>query len=133
MGEKERTVLLVEDDPVVARMYARKLKAEGYEVISVSDGQEGLNILGTEAKPDLILLDLIMPKVDGFRFLEIIKENPEFKDIPVILLSNVPKEPTYLEWVTSLGADDFIVKSELTPKEVVERVDSLLEWSKIKP
>ena len=86
-----KKILVVEDSPTIRKVVSITLSQEGYEVIEAGDGLEALSRLN-EAKPDLILLDIILPKMDGYQILSIIRENPEFKDIPVIMLSALSKK-----------------------------------------
>ncbi len=130
MGKKAK-ILLVEDDLLMARMYQEKFKRDGYEVFVASDGEEGLKVLEEiyeEKKlPDIILLDIMMPKMNGFDMLSILKKDPRFKKIPVVLLTNLAGNPKDEERGKKLGALDYWVKSEFTPREIVEKVQKLLQ------
>src|SRR3989339_1029223 len=88
---KKKLILLVEDDEFLAELYATKLNLEDYEVALASDGEKGLKMI-KELKPDLILLDIILPKMDGFEILKNIKTNKNLKKIPVILLTNLSQK-----------------------------------------
>lgn len=101
------------------------LSEEGYEMLSAFDGEIGLR-LSKEKKPDLILLDLILPKIDGFEFLEKLKADPETKDIPVIILTNLERTED-IERALELGATTYLVKANYTLKEVVEKVKKALQ------
>ena len=125
MSEKN-VILLVEDDPLMVRMYQRKFEADGYAVILGSDGEKALEAMRTGPKPNIILLDVMMPRMDGFQFLEVVKRNPEYADIPVILLTNISGERGHIEKGMALGATAYLVKSRYTPKQVVEKVEAIL-------
>ena len=88
--DDQKTILLVEDDQILIKMYTRKFEKECFKVLSAFDGQAGLDELAkAEPKPKVILLDVMLPKLDGFQVLEKVKANPATKDIPVILLTNL--------------------------------------------
>ena len=118
-------ILLVDDDALLVRMYQTKLKADGYEVETASDGNEGFNKTKV-FKPDLILLDVMMPKVNGFEMLQKLKENLYTKKIPVILLTNVGGSEADIEKGLSLGAVAYLIKANFLPKEIVQKVKEIL-------
>lgn len=118
-------ILLVDDDALLVRMYQTKLKADGFEVETAGDGSEGFN-KAKLFKPDLILLDVMMPKIDGFEMLGILKQNPETKTIPVILLTNVGGSEAEIDKGLSLGAVAYIIKADYVPKEIVQKVKEIL-------
>lgn len=115
-----KTILLVEDEPTLQKTLSLALTQEGYEVKSALDGELGLR-LAREAKPDIILLDLILPKMDGFEVLDELKKNDETKDIPVIVLTNLESTQD-IEKALSLGASNYLVKANYDLKDVVEKV-----------
>lgn len=117
-------VLITEDDPLMSRMYQKIFTFEGYEVIMAKDGEEGLEKAKTE-KPTIILLDVMMPKMNGLQMLEKLKLDPESKSIPVIMLTNLAGEKD-AETALSKGAVKYIVKSEYEPKQVVNMVKEIL-------
>jgi len=117
----DKTILLVDDDPLVSRSYERRLTAAGAQVILAANGAEGLAQLQIE-KPDIILLDLMMPKMDGYEMLKKVKEDLETKDIPVIILTNLNDRSEDVEKLKELGVVKYIVKSDTSLKEIVERV-----------
>ncbi|NIM47409.1 MAG: response regulator [Candidatus Aenigmarchaeota archaeon] len=129
MGAKTK-ILLAEDDIQLVDMYRRKFDLEGFETIIAEDGEETLKALET-SKPDIILLDIMMPKVDGLQVLKKIRENPETKNIIVVVLTNLGSEATAAE-IFKLGADDYIVKADFTPLEVANKVKELLAERKKK-
>jgi len=98
----------------------RKLTQEGYEVSVARDGQEGLKIM-REVKPDLILLDIIMPKMGGFEVMEAMAKEETLAKIPVIVISN-SGQPVELDRAQKLGAKDWLIKTEFDPKEVLDKV-----------
>ncbi len=116
--------MLVEDDQMISTMYQTKFSMEGYTIEVASDGAAGLEKVKT-TKPDVILLDIILPKLDGFAILKEIKSNPETAKIPVILLTNLGQDEDVKKGKT-LGADDYFIKSNHTPAEIVEKVASLI-------
>ncbi len=120
----KKTVLLVEDERNLLKMYDRKFTLEGFRVLQAENGKQALEIVKTE-KPAVILLDIIMPELDGFQVLERLENNPETKDIPVILLTNLNQE-TDIARGMNLGAKDFLVKANFEPDEVVEKVKRML-------
>jgi DNA-binding response OmpR family regulator len=117
-------ILIVEDDPLMSRMYQKIFTFEGYEADMAVDGQEGLDKARTD-KPTLILLDVMMPKLNGLQVLEKLKIDPETKAIPVIMLTNLAGEQD-AETALSKGAIKYIIKSEHEPKEVADMVKEIL-------
>ncbi len=118
-------ILVVEDDKFLREMITRKLDKEGYDVSQAVDGEEGLEKI-REIKPDLILLDLIMPGVGGFEVLEEAKDDPEISDIPIVILSNLGQK-SEVERGLDLGAEDFMIKAHFTPKEIIKKVKEIIE------
>lgn len=116
-------ILIVEDDPLMCRMYQKTFVLEGYTVELAVDGEEG--ILKAKSKPDIILMDIMMPKMDGIQALEEIKKDPELKNIPVVMLTNLA-ESSKAEEAIGKGAVKYIIKSEYDPKQVVELVKEVL-------
>ena len=119
-----KKILFVEDEMALQKTFKDVLNEEGYEMLSAFDGEIGLR-MSKEKKPDLILLDLILPKIDGFEFLEKLKADPETKDIPVIILTNLERTED-IERALELGATTYLVKANYTLKEVVEKVKKAL-------
>lgn len=119
-----KKILLVEDDEMLHNMYTQKFKTQGYEVLSAFNGAEGVKIAGEES-PDMILLDIIMPKMDGFVALKKIRKNDKTKKIPVIILTNLGQEDD-IKKGKELGADDYFIKANHTPAEVVDKVKTVL-------
>ena len=123
-NNKKRKVLMVEDDLFLRKVYRDKFEQEGFIFIEATNGTEGINKVLSE-KPDLILLDLVLPKKNGFDVLEQIKNSPETKEIPVIILTNLGQEADIQNGM-DLGASDYLVKTDINLSEVVERVKKFL-------
>lgn len=119
-------ILLVEDDEMLHGMYAQKFKLQGFEILQAYNGVEGVKLAETE-KPDIILLDVIMPKMDGFVALKKIRKNPVTEKIPVILLTNLGQEEDVRKG-RELGATDYFIKANHTPQDVVDKIKSILKW-----
>ncbi len=119
-----KLLLIVEDDPLMQRMYQKIFTFEKYEVATASNGQEGLDKART-LKPIVVLLDVMMPKMNGLEVLEKIKADPELKHIPVIMLTNLAGEKD-AETALMKGAIKYIVKSEHDPKQVVAMVKEII-------
>ena len=119
-----KTILFIEDEPTLQKLVGRFLEKEGYQVISALNGETGLN-LTKKMKPDLVLLDLILPKKDGFEVLQDIKKDEEIKDIPVIILTNL-EGSTDVEKALALGATTYLVKANYELKEIVKKIEETL-------
>jgi len=120
----EENILIIEDDKFLRELMSRKLVSEGFKIEEAIDGEEGLRKL-QEIKPDLILLDLILPGLDGFEVLQRIKDNPSTGAIPVLILSNLGQRDE-IEKGLKLGAADFLVKAHFTPEEIVGKIKEVL-------
>ena len=118
-------ILIIEDDELNRRMYQQIFTFRGYDVALASNGEEGIDQAKT-AKPTLILLDIMMPKLNGLDTMKRLKTIPEVSTIPVIILTNVMGKAE-AEAAIDLGAMKYIIKSDYTPNEVADIVDSLLE------
>ena len=115
---------MVDDDKMLIDLYKERLELAGYQVEVSRDGEEGLAKIHT-AKPDLVLLDIMMPKVNGYEALASIKSDPATKDIPVIILSALMRDVNKSKAVES-GADDYIIKSEAMPADVIKKIEAVL-------
>jgi len=124
MEDKKIHLLVVEDDDFLVKMYDSGLTKEGFQVSTAEDGEAGVTTAG-EVKPDLILLDLILPKMDGFSCLEKLKENPATKRIPVVILSNLGQDSDIKRGL-EMGAEDYLIKTDYTVKQVGEKVRKIL-------
>jgi CheY-like chemotaxis protein len=113
-------ILLIEDSKVVQQMYRSKLIIEQFTVLTADNGMEAIKILSQEI-PDLILLDLMMPIMDGFKVLQVIKTDPRLSNIPVLVFS-ARGQPEEVEKALNLGAAGFIVKATTKPNEVIEQI-----------
>ena len=113
-------VLLVEDDKFLRTVLEKKLSAEGFEVISAIDGDEALEKITVE-KPDLILLDIILPKKGGFIILENIKKDPELKSVPVLIISNLGQEEDIKKGL-SLGAVEYFIKAKISIDDIIKKI-----------
>jgi len=123
------TILLIEDDPLLIDIYSTKLKESGFEVTVAEDGEKGLKSLeGT--MPDLVLLDIVLPKQNGWEVLSKIRQNDRFKDLKVVLLSNLGQKEE-IEKGLSLGADRYLIKAHFTPTQVVQEIQKLLTTNKV--
>lgn len=121
----KKTIMIVEDDSFVADIYETKVTNEGYQSILANNGAEALKKLEGGAAPDLILLDILMPYMDGLAFLREIKKNEKWKSVPVVLLTNLSQKEEVEEGFR-LGARDYLIKSHFTPSEVMEKVRKYL-------
>lgn len=115
-----KKILLVEDDTVILRILSERLRKEGYDIFVAEDGEEGLEKVKS-LKPDLILLDLILPKLDGISLLKKIKKDESISNIPILILTNLRSDET-IEESTKLGVSDYLVKVNYTPDELVSKV-----------
>ncbi len=115
-------ILLIEDDPFLSSVLRLKLEKESFKVIRAADGEEALHFLTEQGiKPDLILLDLILPKKNGFEVLETIRQDPLLEKLPVIIISNLG-QPSDIERGKALGIIDYFVKARLSVEELVNKV-----------
>jgi len=117
-------VAIIEDDLVISQMYRMKFEGAGLEVKMASNGARGVELV-EDYKPDIILLDLQMPEMDGVEALEIIRKKPAGKNIPVIILTNLGEEEAPKK-LKDLGIHSYIVKANLTPNQVLDRVKKAL-------
>ena len=122
-----KKILLVEDDETLSDSYIQRFTAEGLEVKRVPNGEEALSA-ALSFKPDLILLDIMMPKVDGFNVLDILRNTPETVNIHVIVLSALSQQED-IDKAKALGADDYLVKSQVVLADIVDRVKQQLGFN----
>ncbi|MDB5162850.1 MAG: Two component transcriptional regulator, winged helix [Candidatus Saccharibacteria bacterium] len=120
-------IAIIEDDPVISQMYRMKFEADGFDVQLANNGIRGVALV-EDYSPDIILLDLQMPEMTGDEVLHILRKAPWGKDIPVIILTNLGEEEAP-KTIRGLGIDSYLVKAELTPRQVVQRVKDALEKS----
>ncbi len=119
-----KTILFIEDESALHKTFGDLLTKEGYEMISALDGEAGLRLAKTK-KPDLILLDLILPKMDGFEVLKELKADSGTKEIPVIVLTNL-EEIADIDKAIELGASTYLVKAQYSLEEVLEKIKKVL-------
>ena len=124
MENSKRKILFIDDDNFLRKVYQAELSDHGYEVILAADGEEGLEKAALE-DPDLILLDMIMPKKNGFEVLTELQRNPKTRNIPVIILSNLGQEDDKKKGI-DLGAVDYLKKDSITLDILVDRVNQYL-------
>lgn len=118
-------VLIIEDDPLIVKIYSTRLKADGYDVTSAENGEEGLKA-AFEQRPDLIILDVMMPRVDGFGVLEKLRQDPSFKNLPILMYSNLNNEDEMARAKT-MGVTEFLVKANLSPTQMVMKIKQYLD------
>lgn len=115
-----KKILLVEDEEIIIDLLQRKLSQEGYALKIARNGEEGLAVMKKE-KPDLVLLDIVMPKLNGFEVMEEMQKDDCLKKIPVVIISN-SGQAVELDRAKELGAKDWLIKTEFDPQEVIEKV-----------
>lgn len=117
-----KKVLIIEDEKILIELLEQKIEEEGYEVFTSLNGKEGLELI-KKVKPDLVLLDIIMPKLNGYEVMEEMNKLQEFnlKKIPVIIVSN-SGQPVEIERALSLGVRDYLIKAQFDPKEVIDKI-----------
>lgn len=120
-----KKILIIEDDKFLRELIARKLNNEGFDILEAVDGEDGIKKI-KEGKPDLILLDLILPGIDGFEVLSRKKEDPSIASIPVIILSNLGQREEIEKGLKS-GAIDYLIKAHFTPGEIIEKIKMALK------
>jgi len=118
-------ILIVEDDKFLRELIAQKLSKEGFNISEAVDGEEGIKKI-KEEKPQLVLLDLILPGIDGFEVLSRMKEDPIVSSTPVIILSNLGQKED-VEKGLKLGAVDYLIKAHFTPGEIIEKIRGILK------
>jgi DNA-binding response OmpR family regulator len=119
-----KKILIVEDDTFLQGLASNKLSKEGFEVTTAPDGTEAVKLLAT-LTPDIILLDLVLPGIDGFGVLKQVRENEATKSIPVIVFSNLAQDED-IKKAKDLGANDFMIKSNFTLDELAEKIKGIL-------
>jgi DNA-binding response OmpR family regulator len=124
MNNNTIKILLIEDDPFLLSMYSSKFVMENFNIVCADDGLKGIEMAKQE-KPDIILLDIMLPKLNGFEVLKKIKADEITKNIPVILLTNLNQKDEH-EQGLALGAADYLIKAHYLPSEVVEKIKKIL-------
>lgn len=125
-----KKILLIEDEAYLSEMYKIKLESEGYKVFIADNGEDGIKKIETE-KPDLVLLDLMMPKMNGFQVLEKLREKNLLDSIRIYVLSNLSQREE-IEKGVSLGAEGFLIKASLTPTQIADFVHDIFKRKKVK-
>lgn len=120
-----KTILLVEDEPILQKTLSAALRQEGYDVKNALDGELGL-LAAKDIKPDLILLDLILPKMDGFEVLDALKADPVLSQIPVIVLTNL-ESPQDIEKAIEKGAKTYLVKANYELTEIIQKIKDTIK------
>lgn len=120
-----KKILIVEDEEIMLGLLEKKLKDHGYEVFSARDGEAGLKFLREKNSPDLILMDLIMPKMNGFSVMAEIRKDKRLSKVPLMVISN-SGQPVELNKIKELGAVDWLVKTEFDPQELLEKIKKYL-------
>lgn len=123
--DKKINILIVEDDIFLADLYKTKFSLEGFKVYRAYDGEKGLDYL-KKTPIDIVLLDLILPKMNGFDILKAMKSDVKLKQIPVILLTNLSQKND-IDKGLELGANDYLIKAHFMPSEVVEKIKKLIK------
>jgi len=121
----EKTILIIEDDKFLRELISQKLIKEGYNISEAVDGEEGIKKI-KEEKPGLVLLDLILPGIDGFEVLTKMREDPSLSSIPVIILSNLGQKED-VERGLKLGAADYLIKAHFTPGEIIDKIKAVMK------
>lgn len=122
---KKSVVILIDDDKWITDLYGEKLQEEGFDIFCANNGKDGVKLIDLY-KPDLILLDVVMPGGDGFYVLKQIKNKEETKNIPVIVLTNL-SNTSDRKMAESLGAEFYLIKVDHTPKQVAEKIREILK------
>ena len=120
-----KKILIIEDEKILAEMYKDKFSQAGFEVISAFEARKGL-ALAKKEKPDLILLDILLPRENGIFFLEQLKKHPKIASIPVVAFSNYDDLETK-KLALRLGVKDYLIKTNYTPKQIVEKIKTYLK------
>ena len=120
-----KKILIIEDDMFLRKIIVKKLALEGFQALEALDGEEGIK-KAKEEKPALILLDLVLPRINGFEVLSCIKNDKATANIPIVILSNLGQKEE-VEKGLNLGAYDYMVKAHFTPKEIVEKINKILQ------
>lgn len=119
----KKIVLIVEDDPALLELYGHAFKAAGFETFIAHDGEEGLTLIQTKL-PDCVILDILMPKMNGVEVLRNMRKEEKTKAIPVLVLTNYDN---YREKVQAFGIVDYLVKADVTLKDILERVQKIFQ------
>jgi|SRR3989344_5863545 len=127
--EYHKKILLIEDEPLLANLLKQRLEANSFEVMLARDGEEGLKIL-RDTKPDLILLDIILPKISGFELMETLRSNTSFQQAPIVIISNLGQDND-IEKGQSLGAVGYFIKAKISIEDLVNQLKGFFDGQKI--
>jgi DNA-binding response OmpR family regulator len=119
-----KKILIIEDEKILSDMYKEKFQQAGFEVVFAPEAEEGLEVAKKE-KPDLIVLDILLPKGDGISFLQRLREEPGLSFTPVVVFSNFD-DPSTKKAAFRLGAKDYLIKTNYTPNEIIEKIKVIL-------
>lgn len=125
MSEDKKIVLIVEDDEFLRSLTAKRLEKESLGVMIAVDGENAMNVL-SENRPDIILLDLLLPGLNGFEVLEKVRQDDNLKDVPIIVFSNLGQKED-LEKAKSLGANDYLIKANFTLDDVIAKIKNYIK------
>lgn len=125
MKPKKPTILIIEDEQFLCRLLKKKFESNGFLVREALDGKTGLT-MAEDGQPDVILLDILLPGIDGFEVLRRLKSNPASRRIPVIIISNL-SEATDIGKAKQMGAVDFLIKAQSSPQQILDRVKELIK------
>lgn len=126
------TVLVTDDDPLMAELYEKRVELSGGQAIVAANGEEALAKL-KRVKIDAILLDIKMPKMNGYEVLRHLRNDPALKDIPVFVLTSLESHPEYVEKATDIKVEEFLLKSNVSPEAVMEKVAAALQRKAAEP
>ncbi len=124
MASQKKKILIVEDDKFLLRAYKIKLSQAGFKLFAAEDGEEGVEMV-KKCLPDLVILDLMLPKLTGFEFLKRVKKDSKIKNIPVVVLSVLGQKSDW-EKAMSLGAAEYFIKTDYTLDDIVEKINKFL-------
>jgi CheY-like chemotaxis protein len=127
-SKEKATILLVDDDPLIIRMYQNRLNIDGYHVVTASNGEEAL-VQVRRTPPQLILMDMMMPKMNGIETLKEFKKDPATMNIPVIILTNLDDDPENIAKIKTMGAVNYLTKSNVSLTELSETIAQILKPS----
>lgn len=125
------TILIAEDDVLISQLYKKKVELLGGRAITALDGEEALHKLEIE-KIDLILLDIKMPRMNGYEVLRRLKNDPKTEDIPVFILTSLESHPEYVKKTANIQVEEYLMKSDILPNEVMEKIIACLNKRKVK-
>ena len=124
MNVKGKKIVIAEDDKFISEMYIAKLSSEGFDVEYAQDGKEAIEKI-CEIQPDIVLLDILMPKMNGIEVLKKIRADKKIKNTPVIILTNA-NEKDHVSKAMEMGANDYLIKASFTPDEIVSKIKETL-------